>query len=59
MNPDVTGILRSLSKEECGRQVASMINKEKLKFNLANHNDFEKEDYIAKREQLLEYFHSV
>ena len=51
MNPDSAGILRGLSKEQREQQVAKLVVREKLKFNLLNHQDFENDDYIAKKEQ--------
>jgi hypothetical protein len=51
MNPDSAGIFRGLAKQELERQVATLVAKENLKFNLLNHTDFENDDYVAKKQQ--------
>jgi hypothetical protein len=48
MNPDSAGILRGLSKQEREKRVAEFVL---LKFNLLNHQDFENDDYNAKKDQ--------
>jgi len=51
MNPDSAGILRGLSKQEREEKVAEFVLPVNLKFNLLNHQDFENDDYNAKKDQ--------
>jgi hypothetical protein len=51
MNPDSAGILHGLSTQERQQRVAGLVSDVTLKFNLLNHQDFENDDYNAKKEQ--------